>query len=42
MIDQCKSAQDATTIKDFNTALQSINIGPDPDFPDFDLICEGA
>ncbi|KAH4927991.1 hypothetical protein HBI56_119920 [Parastagonospora nodorum] len=39
---QCKSALDATTIKDFNTALQSINIGPDPNFPDFDLICEGA
>lgn len=40
-IDQCKSAQQAAQVKDFQTAVASTNIGPDPLFPDFDLICEG-
>ncbi|KAF2035432.1 hypothetical protein EK21DRAFT_106961 [Setomelanomma holmii] len=39
--DQCNSAQQSATVKDFNTAVASTNIGPDPQFPDFDLICEG-
>ncbi|KAL5120532.1 hypothetical protein ACEQ8H_001550 [Pleosporales sp. CAS-2024a] len=38
---QCKSEQDLATIKNFSTAVASTNIGPDPNFPDFDLICEG-
>jgi hypothetical protein len=38
---QCKSAQSAATVRDFTTAVASTNIGPDPNFPDFDLICEG-
>ncbi|KAH7389538.1 hypothetical protein DE146DRAFT_167566 [Phaeosphaeria sp. MPI-PUGE-AT-0046c] len=39
--DQCKSAQQNAQVKDFQTAVASTNIGPDPLFPDFDLICEG-
>lgn len=39
--DQCKSAQQSAQVKDFQTAVASTNIGPDPLFPDFDLICEG-
>jgi hypothetical protein len=41
IVDQCNSAQGKATVKDFNTAVASTNIGPDPLFPDFDLICEG-
>ena len=33
-------AQQTAKVKDF-TPLRSENIGPDPLFPDFDLICEG-
>jgi hypothetical protein len=40
-LDQCNSAQQSAQVKDFNTAVASTNIGPDPQFPDFDLICEG-
>lgn len=42
MIDQCNAAQQAATVKDFNSAVASTNIGPDPNpaFADFDLICE--
>ncbi|ORY09395.1 hypothetical protein BCR34DRAFT_487442 [Clohesyomyces aquaticus] len=36
----CNSAQSNAKVQDFNTAVQSQNIGPDPQFPDFDLICE--
>jgi len=39
--DKCNAAQKSATVKDFNSAVASTNIGPDPDFPDFDLICEG-
>ncbi|KAF2279681.1 uncharacterized protein EI97DRAFT_183888 [Westerdykella ornata] len=49
--DECNRAQDAAPIKDFQSAggggqqqqqqaVVSENIGPDPEFPDFDLICE--
>lgn len=41
LIDKCNDAQKSAQVKDFNTAVASTNIGPDPDFPDFDLICEG-
>lgn len=40
-IDQCNSAQSSAKVQDFKTAVASTNIGPDPNFPDFDLICEG-
>jgi hypothetical protein len=38
----CNDAQDQATVKDFQgaAAVASENIGPDPDFPDFDLICD--
>ncbi|RYO65384.1 hypothetical protein AA0113_g5185 [Alternaria arborescens] len=38
---KCNDAQKNAQVKDFNSAVASTNIGPDPDFPDFDLICEG-
>ncbi|PSN64046.1 hypothetical protein BS50DRAFT_96514 [Corynespora cassiicola Philippines] len=38
--DECKKAQENARVKDFNSGTASTNIGPDPDFPDFDLICE--
>ncbi|KNG52264.1 neurofilament medium polypeptide protein [Stemphylium lycopersici] len=38
---KCNDAQKNAQVKDFNSAVPSTNIGPDPDFPDFDLICEG-
>ncbi|USP76489.1 hypothetical protein yc1106_03763 [Curvularia clavata] len=38
---KCLNAQKSAQVKDFNTPVASTNIGPDPDFPDFDLICEG-
>ncbi|KAL1797370.1 hypothetical protein ACET3X_003976 [Alternaria dauci] len=38
---KCNNAQKNAQVKDFNSAIASTNIGPDPDFPDFDLICEG-
>ena len=41
VIDKCNDAQKNAQVKDFNSAVASTNIGPDPDFPDFDLICEG-
>ncbi|KAF2467006.1 uncharacterized protein BDR25DRAFT_317235 [Lindgomyces ingoldianus] len=37
---ECQSAQSSAKVQDFNTAVQSQNIGPDPQFPDFDIICE--
>ncbi|KAL5380449.1 hypothetical protein DPSP01_007771 [Paraphaeosphaeria sporulosa] len=37
---KCNDAQKSATVKDFQTSVASTNIGPDPDFPDFDLICE--
>ena len=40
-IDQCNSAQQSAQVQDFQTGVASTNIGPDPQFPDFDLICEG-
>ncbi|KAF2737333.1 hypothetical protein EJ04DRAFT_574730 [Polyplosphaeria fusca] len=38
--EDCRSAQEAATVKDFNSGVASQNIGPDPQFPDFDLICD--
>ena len=38
--DKCKQTQQTASVKDF-TPVASENIGPDPAFPDFDLICEG-
>ncbi|OCK81940.1 hypothetical protein K432DRAFT_325301, partial [Lepidopterella palustris CBS 459.81] len=35
----CESAQASATTQSFVT-VQSQNIGPDPQFPDFDLICD--
>ena len=40
-IDKCNTAQQNAQVKDFTSAVQSTNIGPDPQFLDFDLICEG-
>lgn len=37
---QCNSFQQSVQVKDFQSAVASTNIGPDPNFPDFDLICE--
>lgn len=37
---QCIDAQKTATVKDFSTNVASTNIGPDPEFPDFDLICD--
>ncbi|KAF2198528.1 hypothetical protein GQ43DRAFT_474456 [Delitschia confertaspora ATCC 74209] len=36
----CQSTQLAAKVQDFTTGVASQNIGPDPDFPDFDLICD--
>jgi CxxC motif-containing protein (DUF1111 family) len=38
--DECKSAQSSASVQDFTTGVASTNIGPDPAFPDFDLICD--
>ncbi|KAF2833710.1 hypothetical protein CC86DRAFT_278513 [Ophiobolus disseminans] len=38
---ECNSVQQSAQVKDFQTGVASTNIGPDPAFPDFDLICEG-
>ena len=38
---KCLDAQKSAKVKDFKSAVASTNIGPDPDFPEFDLICEG-
>ncbi|KAH7125402.1 hypothetical protein B0J11DRAFT_579952 [Dendryphion nanum] len=37
---ECNNAQNNAPVKDFQTGVASTNIGPDPDFPDFDLICD--
>ncbi|CAO2658807.1 Nn.00g065300.m01.CDS01 [Neocucurbitaria sp. VM-36] len=37
---KCNNAQQNVQVQDFQSAVASTNIGPDPDFPDFDLICE--
>jgi hypothetical protein len=37
---KCNDAQKSATVKDFNIAVASENIGPDPEFGDFDLICD--
>ncbi|KAJ4378495.1 hypothetical protein N0V86_006201 [Didymella sp. IMI 355093] len=39
--EKCNQAQQSARVQDFNTPVASSNIGPDPLFPDFDLICEG-
>lgn len=39
-IDDCNSAQQSAQVKDFNTGAASTIISPDPEFPDFDLICD--
>jgi hypothetical protein len=37
----CNVAQQSAAVQDFQgAAVASTNIGPDPDFPDFDLICD--
>jgi hypothetical protein len=41
LIDQCNNAQQSAQVQNFQTGLPSTNIGPDPQFPDFDLICDG-
>ncbi|KAF2794738.1 hypothetical protein K505DRAFT_324555 [Melanomma pulvis-pyrius CBS 109.77] len=38
--DQCTAAQSSAKVQDFTTGVASTNIGPDPAFPDFDLICD--
>ncbi|KAF1346349.1 hypothetical protein EJ07DRAFT_169912 [Lizonia empirigonia] len=38
---KCNTAQQQAKVKDFSQGVLSTNIGPDPLFPDFDLICEG-
>ncbi|KAF2872705.1 hypothetical protein BDV95DRAFT_606290 [Massariosphaeria phaeospora] len=41
--DECNSAQQSAPVKDFQgggAVVASTNIGPDPEFPDYDLICE--
>jgi hypothetical protein len=38
--ESCKSAQSSAKVQDFTTGVATKNIGPDPDFPDFDLICD--
>ncbi|KAI8933995.1 hypothetical protein NX059_008765 [Plenodomus lindquistii] len=37
---KCNAAQQSAPVKDFHSAIPSTNIGPDPNFPEFDLICE--
>ncbi|KAF2004984.1 hypothetical protein P154DRAFT_425336 [Amniculicola lignicola CBS 123094] len=37
---QCNGAQDSASVKDFATGVESTFLGPDPDFPDFDLFCD--
>ncbi|KAF2625306.1 hypothetical protein BU25DRAFT_423387 [Macroventuria anomochaeta] len=39
--EKCNQAQQTAKVQDFQTGVASTNIGPDPLFPDFDLICEG-
>lgn len=36
---QCEAAQASAGMQSF-AEVPSVNIGPDPDFPDFDLICD--
>ena len=38
--EKCNNAQQTATVQDFTQGVASTNIGPDPQFPDFDLICE--
>jgi hypothetical protein len=38
--ESCKSAQSSAKVQDFTTGVASTNIGPDLEFPDFDLICD--
>jgi hypothetical protein len=38
--ESCKSAQSSAKVQDFTTGVATKKIGPDPDFPDFDLICD--
>jgi hypothetical protein len=40
-LDRCLAAQQTAQVQDFQSPVASTNIGPDPLFPDFDLICEG-
>lgn len=40
--DQCRLAQENARVKTFGqSGMFTINIGPDPLFPEFDLICDG-
>ncbi|KAF3038897.1 hypothetical protein E8E11_005224 [Didymella keratinophila] len=39
--DKCNQAQQTAKVQDFNSPVASTNMGQDPQFPDFDLICEG-
>ncbi|KAF2178103.1 hypothetical protein K469DRAFT_695742 [Zopfia rhizophila CBS 207.26] len=36
----CRNTLQNARVQDFQTGVASQNIGPDPDFPEFDLICE--
>ncbi|KAF2709170.1 hypothetical protein K504DRAFT_476569 [Pleomassaria siparia CBS 279.74] len=38
--ERCTAAQEKTKVQNFTTGTVSTNIGPDPAFPDFDLICD--
>ncbi|KZM20103.1 uncharacterized protein EKO05_0007497 [Ascochyta rabiei] len=38
--EKCTAAQQQARVQDFKTGVPSTNIGPDPLFSDFDLICE--
>jgi hypothetical protein len=40
VLDECNNAQRNAAVQDFQAAVASTNIGPDPQFPDFDLICD--
>lgn len=39
-IGRCNDAQQTARVKDFQSSQPAENIGPDPDFPDFDLVCD--
>ncbi len=36
----CYAAQNNAPVKSFSSMVSSMNIGPDPQFPDYDLICD--
>ncbi len=36
----CYAAQNNAPVKSFSSMVSSMNMGPDPQFPDYDLICD--